>query len=95
MSRDWDGGLPPNFIAELPSFAGHRNAAGLVIISVPGVLQVVAVTNLARALAFRYQLEGEALAAAQKMVMDRLRRDLAPPPRERVAWWHHAWQDMV
>lgn len=95
MSHNWDGALPANFIAELPSFSGHRNAAGLVIISVPGVHQVVAAPFLPRALQFRYGLEGEALEAARKMVMDRLRRDLAPPPRERVNWWHHRWQDMV
>ena len=95
MSRDWDGSLPLAFVNDLPGFTAHRNNGNRVIIGIPGQLNVVYREHLPRALEARYGLTDDALKAAETEVMRQVAPMLRPPPRHRIAWWRHAWQDMV
>ncbi len=98
MSHDdgWDGVLPTPFMLDLPRFWATRNSAGRVIVAVPGLEQVIYAEYLSRALRTRYGLEGEALEAGQREVMQQIRQDIAPPKRQpREAWWLHNWHAMV
>lgn len=78
---------------ELASFWASRNSAGKVVVAIPGLVNVVYVAFLPRALQFRYALEGEALAAAMKMVMEHIQADIAKPRRPRSGWVG-AWRDI-
>ncbi len=93
LQADWNGELPAQFMADLPKFWGGRNNAGKIIIGVPGLVNVVYSAFLPRSLQFRYALEGPALEAARKMVLEQIAPDIAKPRRERSNWVD-GWRDV-
>lgn len=82
----WDGQFPPRFLELLPNFWGGTNSVGSVMIGVPGLQQPVFAPYLEKALAAAFDMEGECLAEAVKLVKSQIRHDIAPIRGERRNW---------
>lgn len=91
---DWDGTLPHEFLAALPQFWAGRNSGDLILWGVPGRAHPIVDAYLGRAIAAQFNLEGEALKAAEQMVRRKCREDVAPMRRP-ASGWAHAWRDLT
>ena len=90
----WDGQFPPRFLELLPNFWGGTNSVGSVMIGVPGLQQPVFAPYLEKALAAAFDMEGECLAEAVKLVRQKIREDIAPR-RNEPRGWLDSWRDVT